>query len=107
TELSRSREAKDRISKIMKGVSLRPIRRPGSVRQWVGVGLVALAILVSYASPRTWIAAGPLSEAHERIETKCETCHTSNSTFHLASALLSVVGGSTQGMNASCVTADC
>ena len=100
-ELSRSREAKDRISKIMKGVSLRPIRRPGTMRQWSAVGLVVLAVLVSYLFPRTWVAAGPVSEKHAPIEAKCETCHSSQSTFHL----MSVSGSSTQAMNASCVTA--
>ncbi len=103
-ELARSAAAKERISKIMKGVSLRPVRKPGSLRQWATAAAVLLAVLVSYAFPRTWLAAGPVHQGHEPIEQKCETCHASAS-----SSLLSVAsfGTGATAMDATCASAGC
>ncbi|HUE37869.1 MAG TPA: NAD(P)-binding domain-containing protein, partial [Candidatus Binatia bacterium] len=102
-ELARSREAKERISKMMKGVNLRPVRRPGTPRQWATLALIFLAVASSYLIPRTWVSAGPVHEGHAAIEAKCETCHAP------APRLLSIaaVFGPSRAMNGSCVTADC
>ncbi|MEA2626089.1 MAG: hypothetical protein QOD06_2134, partial [Candidatus Binatota bacterium] len=79
-ELARSAEAKERISKIMKGVSLRPIRVPGTPRQWASLGMVLLAALVSLGFSLRWpglLAAGPLAEDHADLESRdgCASCH--------------------------------
>ncbi|MGH7858470.1 MAG: FHA domain-containing protein, partial [Candidatus Binatia bacterium] len=104
-ELARSAEAKERISRIMKGVSLRPVRMPGTARQWASLGLVLLAVLVSWGLPRSWVSAGPVHEGHAGIEGQCETCHVSGPTI----SFLSIGGAFVEPlrMDASCVTADC
>lgn len=98
-ELARSAAAKERISKIMKGVSLRPIRRPGTPRQWAALGFALVAVLVSYGftlRARPLLSAGPVHKGHADIESRCETCHIRAGTV-----------GTRAAMNVSCVAAEC
>ncbi|MGH7896887.1 MAG: NAD(P)-binding domain-containing protein, partial [Candidatus Binatia bacterium] len=104
-ELSRSAEAKERISKIMKGVSLRPIRRPGTLRQWITVGVIAASLALSFVVPRTWVAAGPVYKGHADFEGQCTTCHLTGPRPSLLAITTFVLPA--LAMNESCASADC
>ncbi len=103
-ELAKSAEAKQRISRIMKGVSLRPVRVPGTPRQWASLGMMLLAAIVSLGFSMQYpalLSAGPLHAEHAELESreKCGSCHAGFEGIGTRQTQLAMSG--------SCVTADC